>query len=223
MVRISALFRRLCRLFQYFTLEFCFKSEPNPNRLKTLPTFAGVEYTPISLTAPPHRRRLEKKEHRISWPPGKPRKPSPRPLRPPPTSTSSAGSRRWQTYASPPAFTGWTAPSRSTTRLCAELVVAGTFIKLSEEKWPGCFYAPLQPPNDVARVEDRTYHLFPLQGKRRPHQQLGRPIRHAQEAQAAVQGLECAAAPCTSCPSPWVQSARPWHRSASSSPIPPMP
>ena len=41
-------------------------------------------------------------------------------------------------------------------RLCNGLVEAGTFIKLSEEKWPGCFYAR-SSPNDVARVEDRTY------------------------------------------------------------------
>jgi phosphoenolpyruvate carboxykinase (GTP) len=40
--------------------------------------------------------------------------------------------------------------------LCGELVKAGTFTKLSEEKWPGCFYAR-SSPNDVARVEDRTF------------------------------------------------------------------
>jgi len=41
-------------------------------------------------------------------------------------------------------------------RLCDELVEAGTFFPLNEEKWPGCFYAR-SAPNDVARVEDRTY------------------------------------------------------------------
>jgi phosphoenolpyruvate carboxykinase (GTP) len=40
--------------------------------------------------------------------------------------------------------------------LCGELVASGTFIKLNEEKWPGCFYAR-SAPNDVARVEDRTF------------------------------------------------------------------
>jgi phosphoenolpyruvate carboxykinase (GTP) len=40
--------------------------------------------------------------------------------------------------------------------LCQQLVDAGTFVKLSEEKWPGCFYAR-SSPTDVARVEDRTF------------------------------------------------------------------
>ena len=33
---------------------------------------------------------------------------------------------------------------------------SGTFIKLNEKLWPGCFYAR-SAPNDVARVEDRTF------------------------------------------------------------------
>ena len=41
-------------------------------------------------------------------------------------------------------------------QLKRELVAAGTFTKLSEEQWPGCFYAR-SSPNDVARVEDRTF------------------------------------------------------------------
>ena len=40
--------------------------------------------------------------------------------------------------------------------LCDQLVKAGTFTKLNEELWPGCFYAR-SAPNDVARVEDRTF------------------------------------------------------------------
>ncbi|MES1166768.1 MAG: phosphoenolpyruvate carboxykinase (GTP), partial [Pseudomonadota bacterium] len=39
---------------------------------------------------------------------------------------------------------------------CAQLVAAGTFIKLNEELWPGCYYAR-SDPGDVARVEDRTF------------------------------------------------------------------
>ena len=41
-------------------------------------------------------------------------------------------------------------------RLCQLLVDSGTFIRLNEEQWPGCFYAR-STPNDVARVEDRTF------------------------------------------------------------------
>jgi phosphoenolpyruvate carboxykinase (GTP) len=40
--------------------------------------------------------------------------------------------------------------------LCAHLVEAGTFTKLNEELWPGCYYAR-SSPQDVARVEDRTF------------------------------------------------------------------
>jgi phosphoenolpyruvate carboxykinase (GTP) len=40
--------------------------------------------------------------------------------------------------------------------LCQELVDAGTFVRLDETLWPGCYYAR-SSPNDVARVEDRTF------------------------------------------------------------------
>ena len=40
--------------------------------------------------------------------------------------------------------------------LCEELVKAGTFTRLNQELWPGCYYAR-SAPNDVARVEDRTF------------------------------------------------------------------
>jgi phosphoenolpyruvate carboxykinase (GTP) len=40
--------------------------------------------------------------------------------------------------------------------LCEELVAAGTFTRLNQEEWPGCFYAR-SDPRDVARVEDRTF------------------------------------------------------------------
>ena len=39
---------------------------------------------------------------------------------------------------------------------CRQLVAAGTFTKLNEKTWPGC-YAARSDPGDVARVEDRTF------------------------------------------------------------------
>ncbi|HEY4085099.1 MAG TPA: phosphoenolpyruvate carboxykinase (GTP), partial [Bryobacteraceae bacterium] len=41
-------------------------------------------------------------------------------------------------------------------QLCGEMVASGTFIKLNQNLWPGCFYAK-SDPTDVARVEDRTF------------------------------------------------------------------
>src|SRR3954467_8994035 len=40
--------------------------------------------------------------------------------------------------------------------LCAQMVRSGTFIKLNENLWPGCYYAR-SDASDVARVEDRTF------------------------------------------------------------------
>jgi phosphoenolpyruvate carboxykinase (GTP) len=40
--------------------------------------------------------------------------------------------------------------------ICSQMVESGTFIKLNEKLWPGCFYAR-SDANDVARVEDRTF------------------------------------------------------------------
>ena len=40
--------------------------------------------------------------------------------------------------------------------LCAQMVESGTFVKLNEDLWPGCYYAR-SDANDVARVEDRTF------------------------------------------------------------------
>jgi phosphoenolpyruvate carboxykinase (GTP) len=40
--------------------------------------------------------------------------------------------------------------------LCERLVEAGTFLRLNQKLWPGCFLAR-SDPSDVARVEDRTF------------------------------------------------------------------
>jgi phosphoenolpyruvate carboxykinase (GTP) len=40
--------------------------------------------------------------------------------------------------------------------ICGELVAGGTFVKLNEKLWPGC-YSARSDANDVARVEDRTF------------------------------------------------------------------
>jgi len=41
-------------------------------------------------------------------------------------------------------------------RLCEQMVEGGTFIKLNQKQWPGCYYAK-SDPSDVARVEERTF------------------------------------------------------------------
>jgi phosphoenolpyruvate carboxykinase (GTP) len=40
--------------------------------------------------------------------------------------------------------------------LCTQMVESGTFTKLNQDLWPGCYYAR-SDANDVARVEDRTF------------------------------------------------------------------
>jgi phosphoenolpyruvate carboxykinase (GTP) len=41
-------------------------------------------------------------------------------------------------------------------RLCEEMIASGTFIRLNQDLWPGCYYAR-SDASDVARVEDRTF------------------------------------------------------------------
>ena len=56
-----------------------------------------------------------------------------------------------------PAKIHWVDGSREENdAICAEMVESGTFIKLNEKLWPGCYYAR-SDAGDVARVEDRTF------------------------------------------------------------------
>src|SRR5207245_8908536 len=41
-------------------------------------------------------------------------------------------------------------------QLCEEMVASGTFVRLNQDLWPGCFLARSHK-SDVARVEDRTF------------------------------------------------------------------
>jgi phosphoenolpyruvate carboxykinase (GTP) len=56
-----------------------------------------------------------------------------------------------------PAAIHWVDGSKAESdALCAQMVESGTFIKLNEKLWPGCYYAR-SDASDVARVEDRTF------------------------------------------------------------------
>jgi phosphoenolpyruvate carboxykinase (GTP) len=68
--------------------------------------------------------------------------------------------RRWvekMAQLTQPASIYWVDGSKAEYEmLCDQMVATGTFIKLNEDLWPGCYYAR-SDANDVARVEDRTY------------------------------------------------------------------
>ncbi len=71
--------------------------------------------------------------------------------------------------------------------LCDQLVKAGTFTKLNEELWPGCFLAR-SAPNDVARVEDRTFICSLSKDTAGPTNNWGGPVCDAEEAETTLPG-----------------------------------
>ena len=74
--------------------------------------------------------------------------------------TTHAGLQAWvdevAALTTPDSVVWATGSDAEWTRLTDKLVAAGTFTKLDEAKKPNSFYAA-SSPNDVARVEDRTY------------------------------------------------------------------
>src|SRR5947209_11901650 len=68
--------------------------------------------------------------------------------------------RRWvekMAQLTKPAAIHWVDGSQEENdALCAQMVESGTFIRLNQQLWPGCFLAR-SDASDVARVEDRTF------------------------------------------------------------------
>ena len=88
--------------------------------------------------------------------------------------------------------------------LCARMVEGGTFIKLNEKLWPGCYYAR-SDANDVARVEDRTFICSLSKDAAGPTNNWDNPIRHAPEAEKSSSTAACADALCMCCRSAWAR------------------
>ncbi len=71
--------------------------------------------------------------------------------------------------------------------LCSQLVASGTFTKLNEDLWPGCYYAR-SDPNDVARVEDRTFICSLSRDSAGPTNNWEEPVAMRHKLKALFQG-----------------------------------
>ena len=73
-------------------------------------------------------------------------------------------------------------------KLCRQMVASGTFTKLNEDLWPGCFLAR-SDASDVARVEDRTFICSLSKDNAGPTNNWDESVRNAQEAEGTLQRL----------------------------------
>ena len=77
------------------------------------------------------------------------------------------------------------------TRSATKMVAGGTFIKLNQELWPGCYLAR-SDAGDVARVEDRTFICSLSKEAAGPTNNWVEPVRDAPQAEGALSTAACA-------------------------------
>ena len=70
--------------------------------------------------------------------------------------------------------------------LCAQMVATGTFTKLNEELWPGCYYARFLDCKRCCAGRRSHLHLFAFERSCWADQQLGRAVQDAQASKRAV-------------------------------------
>ena len=73
--------------------------------------------------------------------------------------------------------------------ICDLLIEKGTFVRLDKKRWPGMLLCPLCAERRCARRRSYLY-LFLLAYSSGAYQQLGRSIRDAEEAQAALSRVD---------------------------------